>query len=85
MEKVNNMQKNNISKKCKLYKETIKMLEINNTNRSSIDSLVEWKQLRKETLNLKIWQQKLPKLKSKEEEEEKKKKKTGKKKNIQEI
>ena len=41
------------------------MLEINNTNRSSIDSLVEWKQLRKETLNLKIWQQKLPKLKSK--------------------
>ena len=63
------------------------MLEINNTNRSSIDSLVEWKQLRKETLNLKIWQQKLPKLKSKEEEEEKKKKKkkTGKKKNIQEI
>ena len=63
------------------------MLEINNTNWSSIDSLVEWKQLRKETLNLKIWQQKLPKLKSKGGGgggggggKEKKKKKTGKKK-----
>ena len=60
------------------------MLEINNTNRSSIDSLVEWKQLRKETLNLKIWQQKLPKLKSKGGGGggggKEKKKKTGKKK-----
>ena len=55
MEK-NNMQKqNNISKKCKLYKSNSKKCQRSITlNRSSIGSLVDWKQLRKETLNLKI-------------------------------